>query len=71
MAEKKLAQQFDVPFLGDIPLVKSISEAGDSGEPVILQKDNPMSAAFMDLAKRVAQQVAIQNSIPKTAPAIG
>lgn len=68
---KKLAQQFDAPFLGEIPLVKSISDAGDSGAPVILQSDNPMSAAFMDLAKRVAQQVAIQNSLPKATPALG
>jgi ATP-binding protein involved in chromosome partitioning len=68
---RKLAQQFDAPFLGEIPLVKSISDAGDAGEPVILQKDNPMSGAFMDMAKRVAQQVAIQNSIPKPAPALG
>lgn len=68
---RRLAQQFDAPFLGEIPLVKSISDAGDSGEPVILQKDNPMSEAFMEMAKRVAQQVAIQNSIPKAAPALG
>src|SRR5579863_1125795 len=56
---KKLAQQLDVPFLGEIPLVKSISESGDAGTPVVLDEENPMSKAFIEMAKRVAQQVAI------------
>jgi len=59
---KKLADQLDVPFLGEIPLVKSISESGDAGKPVILDKGNPMSKAFEDMASRVAQQVAICNA---------
>lgn len=59
---QKLATQLDVPFLGEIPLVKSISESGDAGKPVILDNENPMSKAFMDMAKRVAQQVAICNA---------
>ena len=57
-----LAKQFDIPFLGEIPLVESISEAGDEGKPVILQEDNLMGMAFMQIAERVAQQVAIQNA---------
>lgn len=68
---KRLAERFDAPFLGEIPLVKSISESGDVGEPVILQKDNPTGAAFMEIAKRVAQQVSIQNIAgKKTAEAV-
>jgi ATP-binding protein involved in chromosome partitioning len=59
---QKLAGQLDVPFLGEIPLVKSISESGDAGKPVILDHDNPMSKAFTDMAQRVAQQVAICNA---------
>lgn len=58
-----LAQQFDVPFLGEIPLVQSISDAGDVGKPVILEEDNLMSAAFTQIAERVAQQVAILNAV--------
>ena len=60
---KKLAEQLDVPFLGEIPLVKSISDSGDAGRPVLLDEDNPMSKAFIDMAKRVAQQVAIWNAV--------
>lgn len=59
---QKLAHQLEVPFLGEIPLVKSISESGDAGKPVMLDEQNPMNKAFMDMAKKVAQQVAINNA---------
>jgi ATP-binding protein involved in chromosome partitioning len=59
---QQLAQEFGLPFLGEIPLVKSISEAGDAGKPVILESENPMSLAFVELAQHVAQQVAINNA---------
>jgi ATP-binding protein involved in chromosome partitioning len=57
-----LAQEFGLAFLGEIPLVKSISDAGDAGKPVILEAESPMSTAFVELAQKVAQQVAIQNA---------
>ncbi|MXV14731.1 Mrp/NBP35 family ATP-binding protein [Hufsiella ginkgonis] len=56
-----LAQRYDVPFLGEIPLVKSISDAGDAGRPVIMEAGNPMAEAFKALAAKVAQQVSIRN----------
>jgi ATP-binding protein involved in chromosome partitioning len=59
---KKLAEQLEVPFLGEIPLVKSISDSGDAGKPVVLDEQNPMSMAFIEMSKRVAQQVAICNA---------
>ena len=60
---QKLAKQLDVPFLGEVPLVKGISDSGDIGMPIILQNGNPMSRSFADIAKRVAQQVAICNAV--------
>ena len=60
---KTLAEQFNAPFLGEIPLVKSISDAGDGGKPVILDEDNLMGLAFLQIAERVAQQVAIINAV--------
>jgi len=57
-----LAQEFGLAFLAEIPLVKSISDAGDAGKPVILEAESPMSTAFVELAQKVAQQVAIQNA---------
>jgi len=57
-----LAEQFNAPFLGEIPLVKSISDAGDIGKPVILEEDNILGPVFLQIAERVAQQVAILNA---------
>jgi ATP-binding protein involved in chromosome partitioning len=59
---KKLAAQLDVPFLGEIPLVKSISDSGDAGTPAILDEEGVMTKAFLEMASRVAQQVAISNA---------
>jgi len=59
---KALAEQYNAPFLGEIPLVKSISDAGDVGKPVILEEDNILGPVFMQIAERVAQQVAILNA---------
>ncbi|MGZ3763658.1 MAG: Mrp/NBP35 family ATP-binding protein [Mucilaginibacter sp.] len=59
---QKLANELNVPYLGEIPLVKSISDSGDAGRPVVLDEQNPMGRAFIDMAKKVAQQVAIRNA---------
>lgn len=59
---QKLANQLEVPFLGEIPLVKGISDSGDAGKPVILDEQSPMSIAFTEMAQKVAQQVAIYNA---------
>ena len=56
---KKLAEQLEVPFLGEIPLIKGISDSGDAGMPIVLNEDSGMNIAFMEMARRVAQQVAI------------
>lgn len=60
---EKLANQLDVPFLGEIPLVKGISDSGDAGMPIVLDEYSVQSKAFIDMAKRVAQQVSISNAI--------
>jgi ATP-binding protein involved in chromosome partitioning len=59
---KDLAERLGVPLLGQIPLVQSIREAGDVGHPAGLQTNTPVAKAFLELAKNVAQQVAIKNS---------
>ena len=60
---KRLAERFDAPFLGEIPLVKSISDSGDNGLPVMMDEDNPARAAFLDIAGKVAQQLAINQAV--------
>jgi ATP-binding protein involved in chromosome partitioning len=56
-----LAQRFEVPFLGEIPLVKSISDAGDNGMPAVLDEESPIAKAFMEISGKVAQQLSIIN----------
>ncbi|PIB38214.1 Mrp/NBP35 family ATP-binding protein [Maribacter sp. 4G9] len=64
---KHLAEDLNVPFLGEIPLVQSIREAGDVGRPAALQTATPIEAAFEELTKNVVQQVVDRNkNIPPT-----
>lgn len=58
---KKLAEKYNVPLLGQIPLVQSIRESGDSGLPAVL-KGGPQADAFRALAEALARQIAIQNA---------
>ncbi len=63
-----LSEKFDVPFLGQIPLVQGIRESGDNGLPAAM-KEGPVSKAFVNLAEEVARQVAIRNATAeKTKP---
>ncbi len=57
-----LAEKLNLPLLGQIPLVQSIREGGDVGYPVVMQETSPSAIAFMELAQKVAQQVAIVNA---------
>ncbi len=64
---KVLAKRNDVPFLGEVPLVQSIREAGDEGIP-LAAKDNLDSQSqivtetFKDIAQKLAQSVAVRNA---------
>ncbi|MGY6558282.1 MAG: Mrp/NBP35 family ATP-binding protein [Nitritalea sp.] len=57
----KLAERFEVPFLGGIPIVQSIRESGDSGYPAVF-KSGVTEGAYRDLAESVARQIAIRNA---------
>jgi ATP-binding protein involved in chromosome partitioning len=56
-----LAQKHNVPLLGQIPLVQSIRESGDSGLPAAL-KGGPTADAFHQLAQTLARRIAIRNA---------
>lgn len=58
---KNLSEKYNVPLLGQIPLVQGIRESGDSGLPAVL-KEGPVAMAFHDLAQTVARQIAIRNA---------
>ena len=59
---KELAASFSVPFLGEIPIVQSITEGGDRGVPVALDREHQIAISFAEIAGRVAQQIAINNA---------
>jgi ATP-binding protein involved in chromosome partitioning len=59
---KKLAEKMNLPFLGQIPLVQSVCESGDSGSPVANDTSSPSGQAFSKLAQHISQQVAIWNA---------
>ena len=58
---EKLAKKYDIPILGQIPIVQSIRESGDTGYPSAM-KDDIAAKSFADLASNVARQVAIRNA---------
>jgi ATP-binding protein involved in chromosome partitioning len=50
---KHLAEELDIPLLGQIPLVQSIREGGDEGTPIALQAGHPAAEAFEKIASRL------------------
>lgn len=58
---KRLAEKYDVPLLGEIPIVQSIRESGDTGYPAVM-KNGLTREAYMNLAETVARQIAIRNA---------
>ena len=58
---KRLSEELNVPLLGQIPLVQSIREGGDGGEPVAVNEDSITSIAFRNLAVKVVERVDDRN----------
>ena len=64
---KNLAEDLNVPLLGEIPLVQSIREAGDYGRPAAMQENTPLAAAFEKITQNVVQEVVNRNeNLPET-----
>ncbi|WP_041264889.1 Mrp/NBP35 family ATP-binding protein [Bernardetia litoralis] len=74
---KILAKRNDVPFLGEVPLVQAIREAGDSGTPITAQSEysgnaenietlknqhHAVTETFKEIAQKLAQSVALRNA---------
>ena len=58
---KRLAEELKVPLLAQIPLIQSVCETGDKGEPAVLDPASPQGMAFMRLAAKVVTQVDKRN----------
>ena len=59
---RKLAEEYDIPFLGQIPLVQSIREGGDKGVPIMMTDDEITKAAFEAFAGLAARSIAMRNA---------
>jgi len=58
---KNLAEDLQVPFLGEVPLVQSIREAGDYGRPAALQTASPLEKIYEEIARNVVQETVNRN----------
>lgn len=64
---KRLAEEMQVPLLGQIPLVQSICESGDEGEPAAVKDNTITSLAFQSLAEAVVRETEKRNQeLPAT-----
>jgi ATP-binding protein involved in chromosome partitioning len=59
---KKLAEEYEIPFLGQIPLVQSIREGGDIGIPIMKSDDIASQKAFGEFAGNAARSIAMRNA---------
>ena len=59
---KRLAEQYDLPFLGQIPLVQSIREGGDSGVPIMMSDDVISKKAFLEFAGATVRSISMRNA---------
>jgi ATP-binding protein involved in chromosome partitioning len=59
---KRLADEYEIPFLGQIPLVQSIREGGDIGVPIMVSDDAVTRKAFNDFAGNAARSIAMINA---------
>lgn len=67
---KNLADDLNLPLLGEIPLVQSIRESADIGHPIAMQEDSPSSNAFKSLAANVVEELKRRNDILEPTKAV-
>ena len=58
---RKLAEELDIPLLGQIPLIQSVCEAGDAGAPAALEQESLLGIYFRTLANSIVEQVNRRN----------
>ena len=63
---RKFAEQFNIPFLGEVPLGLEVREGGDRGVPVVISNpDSPQAKAFRQTAEEVARYISIEAMKPE------
>jgi ATP-binding protein involved in chromosome partitioning len=62
---ERMAEQYGVPLLGNLPLDIHIREEADAGQPsVVADPDGPAARAYLDIARRMASRLAAGGSLP-------
>jgi ATP-binding protein involved in chromosome partitioning len=59
---RRLAEEYDIPFLGEIPLIQSIREGGDIGIPIMVSDDEAGKTAFIEFAGNAARSISMRNA---------
>lgn len=59
---QQMAEQFELPYLGEIPLVQSIREGGDRGIPAIMDDESVTRSIFSTLSQNIARNISIRNA---------
>lgn len=62
---KKLAEEYDLEFLGQIPLVQSIREGADEGLPAMAGNDDTAKQGFDEFASNAIRSIAVKNAVKK------
>ncbi|MEO9954331.1 Mrp/NBP35 family ATP-binding protein [Nonlabens sp.] len=64
---RNLAEDLKIPFLGELPLIQSIREAGDVGRPAAMQEGTDIENAFIEITKKVVSETVRRNdALPPT-----
>ncbi|ALM20746.1 septum site-determining protein MinD [Nonlabens tegetincola] len=64
---RNLAEDLQVRFLGELPLMQTIREAGDVGRPAAMQEDTLVEQAFIDITRNVVEETVKRNeNLPPT-----
>ncbi len=64
---RNLAEDLSVPFLGEVPIVQSIREAGDYGRPAAMQTGSVIETVFEEITRNVVREVVSRNeNLPAT-----
>jgi ATP-binding protein involved in chromosome partitioning len=55
---KRMAEKFDVPFLGEVPIDPELRKGGDEGNPIVISHpDSPTAKAFTIIAEKILKTI--------------
>jgi ATP-binding protein involved in chromosome partitioning len=68
---QRAAERFNIPFLGELPIVSSVREWGDKGVPIVIKEPkSEVSRIFLDIAARLAGQLSVASEAARQAQAL-